>query len=83
LDSAIAFGKVLRRLRKGAGLTQEQLGFETDIQRVHISLYELGQSQPTLNSILKLGKALKISARDLIGLVESELSRAKKKGAPP
>jgi transcriptional regulator with XRE-family HTH domain len=81
LDSAIAFGKVLRKLRKEAGLTQEQLGFEANLQRIHISLFELGTNQPTLNSILKLGKALKIPAKDIVGLVEAELPKQKKKGS--
>ena len=80
MDPAIAFGRVLRKLRQEAGLTQEELGFESSLQRVHISLIELGKTQPTLNSIIKLGKALKISAKDLVGLAEAELSRPKKKG---
>jgi transcriptional regulator with XRE-family HTH domain len=80
LDAAVSFGKVLRKLRKEAGLTQEQLGFEANLQRVHISLFELGKNQPTLNTLLKLGKALKLPAKDLVGLVEAELSKTRKKG---
>ena len=79
MDTAVAFGRVLRRLRKDAKLTQEALGFEADIQRIHISLYELGKNQPTLNSVFKLGKALKISGKDLVGLVEAEMSKSRRK----
>jgi transcriptional regulator with XRE-family HTH domain len=73
LDAAVAFGRVLRRLRLKAGLTQEQLGLEAELLRTFISLLELGQQQPTLTTILKLSKALGRSAKDIVGLVEIEL----------
>lgn len=76
MEAAVAFGKVLRRLRKEAGLTQEELGFEADLRRTYISILELGQQQPTLSTILKLAKALKRSGQDIVGLVESEMRYA-------
>jgi len=46
LDKVIqAFGKALREVRKEKGLTQEQLGFEADLQRIYVSKLELGQQQ--------------------------------------
>ena len=41
----IAFGKVVRQLRKERKLSQEQLGFEADLQRIYVSTLELGQQQ--------------------------------------
>ncbi len=76
MEPAVAFGKVLRRLRNEAGLTQEKLGFEADLRRTFISVLELGQQQPTLTTILKLAKPLKHSAQDIVGLVEAEIQRA-------
>jgi len=76
LDAAIAFGKVLRRLRTEVGLTQEQLGFEADLRRTYISILELGQQQPTLTTILKLAKPLKHSAEEIVGLVETEIRQS-------
>ncbi len=73
MDSSLAFGKVIRKLRKNAGLTQEQLGLDADIRRTFVSLLELGQQQPTLATILKLSKALNVSASKIIELVEIEL----------
>lgn len=73
MDAAFAFGKVLRRLRKEAGLTQEALGFEADLRRTYISILELGHQQPTLTTILKLAKPLKCSAQEIVGLVETDL----------
>jgi transcriptional regulator with XRE-family HTH domain len=76
LDAADAFGKVLRRLRNEAGLTQEELGFEADLRRTYISILELGQQQPSLTTILKLAKPLKHSAQEIVGMVETEIHLA-------
>ena len=76
MDAVVAFGRVLRRLRNAAGLTQEQLGFDADLRRTYISTLELGQQEPSLGTILKLAKALKHSAQDVLGLVEAEMRQA-------
>jgi transcriptional regulator with XRE-family HTH domain len=73
LDAGVAFGRVLRRLRLEAGLTQEQLGFEADLRRTFVSVLELGQQQPSLVTILKLANALEQSGQTLVGLVEAEI----------
>lgn len=73
MDAGVAFGKVLRRLRLEAGLTQEQVGFEADLRRTYVSILELGQQQPSLATILKLAKALNQSGQELVGLVEAEI----------
>ena len=77
MDAAGAFGKVLRELRLGAGLTQEQLGFEADLRRTYISILELGQQQPTLTTILKLAKPLGRSAKEIVGLVEAVMATSR------
>ncbi len=66
------FGTVLRRLRKQALLSQEQLGFEAGLERNFISLLELGQRQPTLTTIEKISVALKMTASELVAQVEAE-----------
>ncbi len=66
------FGTVLRRLRKQALLSQEQLGFEAGLERNFISLLELGQRQPTLTTIEKISVALKMTASEFIAQVEAE-----------
>jgi transcriptional regulator with XRE-family HTH domain len=72
LGLADNFGTVLRRLRKQALLSQEQLGFEAGLERNFISMLELGQRQPTLTTIEKISVALKINASELIAQVEAE-----------
>lgn len=73
MDAGVAFGKVLRRLRIEADLTQEQLGFEADLRRTYVSILELGQQQPSLTTIIKIAQALKCTAGKLVELVEDEL----------
>lgn len=74
MEPAVAFGRVLRRLRIKAGLTQEKLGFEAELRRTYVSILELGEQQPSLTTILKVAKALGCSGQELIAAVESELA---------
>lgn len=73
MDTAKAFGVVLKKLRKEAKLTQEKLGFDADLRRTYISILELGEQQPSLTTILKLASALNIPANELISQVEELL----------
>jgi len=74
LDIEIKFGKVLRQLRKKAGLTQEQLGFEAGLERNYISMLELGQRQPSLATIFKLSPPLNTSPSHVVALLETAIS---------
>lgn len=71
MDAGLAFGKVLRERRKLAGLTQEKLALEADVQRNYVSLIERGVHQPTINIIFKLAIALKCQPSELIADVET------------
>lgn len=61
-----AFRLVLRKLRKSARLSQEQLGLESGVQRNFISLVETGQNQPTITTIFKLTGALNVKASKIV-----------------
>ena len=80
MEVAVAFGTVLRRLRKEAGLTQEQLGFEAELERNFISMLELGQRQPTLTTLFKLAAPLKATPSRLVAFVEAEVTTASARG---
>lgn len=71
---AIAFGRVIRKLRKQKGLSQEELGFESDLQRIYVSKLELGQQQPSITTIFKLAKGLDCTPTELIYKTEEELN---------
>jgi transcriptional regulator with XRE-family HTH domain len=51
-------GANLRAARYGAGLSQETLGFEAEVDRAAISVYERGGRGPNLRTVLKLSRAL-------------------------
>ncbi|MCE4069660.1 MULTISPECIES: helix-turn-helix domain-containing protein [Pseudomonas] len=70
MDAAEAFGKALRARRKQAGLTQEQLALQADVQRNYVSLIERNVNQPTITIIFKLARALNCSPKELIADVE-------------
>jgi transcriptional regulator with XRE-family HTH domain len=71
----LPFGEALRRVRLAAGLTQEQLALEADVQRNFISLIETGQNQPTISTIAKLARALGMKASALVAEAEKPQRR--------
>jgi transcriptional regulator with XRE-family HTH domain len=73
LDPAVAFGRVLRRQRKEAGLSQEQLALEAEVERNFVSLIERGVNQPTIRVIFRLAAALQLKPSKLIELTEEEV----------
>ena len=72
---ARAFGQVLRTLRKGAGLTQEQLAEAADLDRTYPSLLERGLREPGLSTVLRLGEALRMSPALLLQMTLTRLKR--------
>lgn len=52
------FGAELRRVRKAANLTQEELAFRTGLDRTYISLLERGLKSPTLTTFFRLCQEL-------------------------
>ena len=67
-----ALGQALRSIRLAAGLSQEQLGLESGVQRNFISLIETGHNQPTIGTISKLARALGLKASELVAEAERE-----------
>lgn len=74
MDPGLAFGKVLRSVRKEVGLTQEQLAHEAEIDRTFVSLIERGERQPTIRVLFKLAAALHVPASHLIVLTENQIA---------
>lgn len=59
-------GKNVKQLRKEAELSQEELGEITGLDRTYISGVERGVRNPSLQTLEKLAKALKISVSDMM-----------------
>jgi transcriptional regulator with XRE-family HTH domain len=60
------FTEHLRARRKAMGLTQEQLAERSDFSTNYIARLELGTSIPSLSTLTKLSKALRIGVPDLL-----------------
>jgi transcriptional regulator with XRE-family HTH domain len=69
------FGQVLKELRNENGLSQQQLAFDSELDRTYISLLERGLRLPTLGTIFKLAEVLKLSPSDMVTRVEKSLKR--------
>jgi transcriptional regulator with XRE-family HTH domain len=74
VDPVSAFGHVLRRVRKQAGLSQEKLAQESEIERNYVSLIERGINQPSVRIIFKLCTALQLKPSQFFALVEEEIA---------
>lgn len=73
-----AFGQVLQELRAKRGLTQEALALEAGTERSHISALERAEKGPSLGTILRLARALGMSAGEIVAMVEDRLEKKKR-----
>lgn len=60
------FGERLKKLRKKAGLTQEELAEKAGVSNITISQWENGVYAPTMTRIKALAQALNVSEADLL-----------------
>ncbi|WP_121634363.1 helix-turn-helix domain-containing protein [Tropicibacter alexandrii] len=66
LDSALVqtFANNLKRLRKKARISQEELALRSGLDRTYISGCERGVRNPSIISIEKIADALNVPAKD-------------------
>ncbi len=55
------FGRVIRKRRERAGISQEELAHRAGVTRNYISLLERGLRNPSLNVIAMLAESLKMT----------------------
>lgn len=58
MDVAMRFGENLRRIRKGAGISQEELGYRCSLHRTEIGLLERGARVPRIDTLIKIATGL-------------------------
>ena len=58
------FGARLRKLRQEKGISQETLAFDAGMDRTYVYSVENGKRNISLVNIVKLAKALELSARE-------------------
>ena len=59
-------GEAIRARRKQAGFSQEKLAERADLSTVFISRVERGKESPSVDSLVKIAKALRAHVRDLV-----------------
>lgn len=72
-----AFGVVLREERKHQKMSQETLALNAGLDRTYISLLELGQHSPSLDTMMCLSEQLKVRFHCLAFRVDRLLDEAK------
>lgn len=75
--TSIAFGRIVRRCRLSRGWTQENLAFESNLDRTYVTALEAGQSSPTLNTMHSVAEALGLSLEELGRRLDAELTERK------
>lgn len=69
----MAFRKALREARRSRKLSQEKLAELADLDRTYIGMLERGVREPSLHTVFKIARGLRMRARDLVALVEAKL----------
>lgn len=65
-SALIKLGLTIRKLREETTIfSQDKLGLEVDLSENQIRRIEKGQTNPTVKSLLKIAKALKVDIKDL------------------
>jgi transcriptional regulator with XRE-family HTH domain len=58
--------KRLKTLRRGRGLTQEALAARAGLSRTYLARLETARQDPTLSTLVKLAKALRVPVTALL-----------------
>jgi transcriptional regulator with XRE-family HTH domain len=66
VDVAARFGENLIRCRKGADLSQEELGIRASLHRTEVGILERGARLPRIDTLVKLAGALSIPPGELL-----------------
>jgi XRE family transcriptional regulator, regulator of sulfur utilization len=59
-------GESIRSFRRRAGLSQEKLAEKADLHPNYVGEIERGEKAATIDTLVKLANALRMSARDLL-----------------
>jgi transcriptional regulator with XRE-family HTH domain len=61
----IEFGNRVKEIRKGKGLSQEELAEKAGLHRTYIGMIERAEKNITLSNIAKISKALNVPIENL------------------
>ncbi|RJQ27952.1 XRE family transcriptional regulator [Candidatus Parcubacteria bacterium] len=60
------FGEKMQKVRQSKGVTQEELAARLAMHRTYIGLIERGERNPTIRTLYKITKALKVDSKELL-----------------
>ncbi|MGO8688997.1 MAG: helix-turn-helix domain-containing protein [Thermoguttaceae bacterium] len=63
-------GEEIRKARLKAGLTQERLAFKAGVSRQYVSVLELNEKSPTVDTLIRVCRAMGASAGKIVARVE-------------
>jgi transcriptional regulator with XRE-family HTH domain len=66
MNLAKRFGENLRRARKDADLSQEEVGIRASLHRTEVGLLERGERIPRIDTLAKLAGAVGVSPASLV-----------------
>ena len=70
------FGKLVRRLRKERGYSQEEFSFRVGLHQTYISSVERGERNVTIQTAGRIAKALGTTLADLFGHLAKNSERS-------
>jgi len=56
----------LKKYRKQSGMTQEELAHKIGVSRAYVGYLEQGRNVPSLDTLSKIARALRVSVADLV-----------------
>ena len=64
----LEFGKTLRNIREKSGLSQKQLAAKVGVSAASVSLYELHERMPNLETLANIAIEFKVTTDYLLGI---------------
>lgn len=72
-----AVGRVVRRLRKERGLSQEVFSGLAGIARSHLAMIENSSKQPNFETIWRIANAFNMAPHELVFMIEQEIESSR------
>ena len=64
MDMKVAIGERIAKLRKAKELSQQEFSYEAEIERSYLTHVEKGRKNISIETLMKITKALGISLKD-------------------
>lgn len=67
-------GERIRELRKARGLSQEELGWKSDLHYTHIGSIERGEKNSSVETLVKVARGLNVKINDLFDFPSTQVN---------